>query len=186
MESLNNLPELNTNRKKIYLPTSRYESPTPINWRRGFTFGQSKRYPLENQTGRGSPPPGSYNINSIFSQTPKGPLLRGPADETHSFKRVSNMPGPGSYNPYLPLGQNAPKISFRPKIQLSTRSKSPGPTWYYPNFKATQDTKYSGISFGIGDKHLNKKLLKIASPGPGSYEIPSIFSNTLANFSMSK
>jgi Sperm-tail PG-rich repeat len=176
---VNYLPELQKSKKLNSFSISRVESPSKLNWRRGFTFGQGKRSPMVNAKGRNSPPPGSYNIQSIFDKGSNGPLLRGQVNDEHSVKRVRNLPGPGSYDPYLPLGQNAPKFSLRPRINLKIRSKSPGPSNYYPNFKTTQSTRFSAIGFGIGEKE--KKHKKI-SPGPGSYEIPSIFSNTLIDF----
>ena len=91
------------------------------------------------------------------------------------------MPGPGSYNPYLPLGEEAPKYSLKPRLNIKFRSKSPGPSNYYPNFRATQTTKYAGIGFGIGEKEKHPRYI---SPGPGSYEIPNIFNNTFVNFTL--
>jgi hypothetical protein len=186
MDSENSLPKLISTQKKMSASIRRYVSPSRIYWRRGYTFGQGKRSPVENSTGRGSPPPGSYNINSIFDKISNGPILRGLANEQHSFRRVSNLPGPGSYNPYLPLGENAPKYSLKPRLEMQIRSKSPGPSCYYPNFRATQNTKFSGISFGAGINDRQKNPKRHPSPGPGSYEIPSIFSNTLADFPIPK
>ena len=171
--------------EKIYSKsrsTRRSDSPSRINWKRGYTFGVGKRPELLNSVGRHSPPPDSYRINSIFDKIPAGPILRGHINGTHSFRRVSNLPGPGSYSPYEPLGENAPKYSIKPRIEMQVRSKSPGPSNYYPNFRTTQATRFAAISFGIGPKPRNLKYSKPSNPGPGSYEIPNIFNNTFVNF----
>lgn len=171
-------------RKNLSKSNRRGESPSRIYWRKGFTFGQGQRSPVENQKGRNSPPPGSYDINSTIGSYFKGPILRGLANSKYSLHRVSNLPGPGSYSPYEPLGSNAPKYSMKPRYNLMPRSKSPGPSNYYPNFRATQSNRFSGIQFGNSEKHrATSSSSKKNSPGPGSYEIPSIFSNTLVNFS---
>jgi hypothetical protein len=178
-----NLTSAEVTRRNGFNSAERSYSPTKILWRRGFSFGFSKRPQMQNLTGRHSPPPGTYNISSPFDNSDKGPMLRGLANELPSFRRVSKLPGPGSYDPYLPLGQNAPKYSLKPRIHLEMRSKSPGPSNYYPNFRATQATKFAGVSFGIGEKNRKIKFFRQNSPGPGSYEIPSIFGNTMVNFS---
>lgn len=181
---MSSIVSLDFNRKVISKSTRRSDSPSKIYWRKGFTFGQGQRSPVENQRGRNSPPPGSYNINSTIGNYFKGPMLRGLANIQFSLRRVSNLPGPGSYSPYEPLGSNAPKYSMKPRNDLKPRSKSPGPSNYYPNFRATQTNRFSGIQFGYCDKNRTSSFpCKKNSPGPGSYEIPSIFSNTLANFS---
>ena len=185
MEIIQNLSEVQKTRG-FSMSVRRGESPLRIQWRRGFTFGLGQRSPVLNAKGRSSPPPGTYNISSIFDKNSNGPLLRGLANDQHSIRRVSNLPGPGSYDPYLPLGENAPKYSIKPRLNISLRSKSPGPSNYYPNFRATQTTRFAGIGFGIGEKQRNLKYRKEGNPGPGSYEIPSIFSNTLVDFPITK
>ena len=151
-------------------------------WRRGYTFGIGKRSEVCNSNGRNSPPPGTYNISSIFDRSPVGPMLRGQINGESSYRRMANLPGPGSYDPYLPLGESAPKYSLKSRLHMQVRSKSPGPSNYYPNFRTTQTSKFSGISFGIGSTGKKVKPLKNNKPGPGSYDIPSIFNNTFVNF----
>jgi hypothetical protein len=173
---------INLNSRRA-ISTRRSESPSRVYWRKGYTFGQSQRSRVLNLKGRNSPPPGTYNISSTIGDIPRGPLLRGMANIQFSLQRVSNLPGPGYYNPYEPLGSNAPKYSMKPRNDLRERSKSPGPSNYFPNFRTTQTTKFSGIRFGNCDKDRTTSVpRKRDSPGPGSYEIPSIFSNTLASF----
>jgi len=181
---MSSIVSLEYSRKNLSKSNKRSESPSRVYWRKGYTFGLGQRSPVENQKGRNSPPPGSYDINSTIGSDLKGPILRGLANSKFSAQRVSNLPGPGSYSPYEPLGRNAPKYSIKSRFYLKPRSKSPGPSNYYPNFRATQLNRFSGIQFGNCEKHRTTSYSsKKNSPGPGSYEIPSIFSNTLANFS---
>ena len=177
-------PLITSSRRTASNSNRRSESPVRVYWRKGFTFGLGQRSAVENVTGRGSPPPGTYNINSLIGDYLKGPLLRGNANVQFSLRRVANQPGPGYYDPYEPLGSNAPKYSMKPKNLLKQRSKSPGPSNYFPNFRTTQNTQFAGIQFGFCDKERTKSSLrKRQSPGPGSYEIPSIFGDTMVNFS---
>ena len=142
------------------------------------SFGYGKRWTPANQTGKDSPPPGSYDPPQLFGIKNKGPTFTHREKKHNFFKDL--LPGPGAYDPYSPLGKAAPKFSFRQKFLNKVRISTPPPNSYRPNYKLVEKENYSKVSFGVGDRpQIYGKIENL--PGPGSYNIPSCFKNESIN-----
>ena len=143
--------------------------PSTLN-RRGTSQGYGERWSPGNTLGAKSPAPGSYNVPSSFN------LKSGPKYSKDSPLRgketIEITPGPGSYENAHPFGKFAPKFTFRPKIIHSKTNDSPPPDAYSPNF--ITNAAFKNITFGIGERIFLRNI-KGDSPGPGSYEVKSVF-----------
>ncbi|CAG9330272.1 unnamed protein product [Blepharisma stoltei] len=143
--------------------------------KRTTTFGYGKRWIPQNSKGRDSPSPTTYHPPSCFDLEKKAPSfgLRCHTDRTVETKKA--IPGPGSYNPYSPMGHRGPKFTFSPRIEHRMKACTPPPDNYCPNFNLVEKANYSAIGFGIGDRSKSPLSRRESSPGPGTYEIPSGF-----------
>lgn len=163
---------LNSERFK---PLSRQATPDylePISTlsKRTCTFGIGGRLELKNKTGKDSPSPCTYNLPSCFDKEKGGPVMSKP--KILKRKKNENIPGPGTYNPHSPLGTRALKFSFTSRIIKEIRCESPPPNTYNPCFTLVSKGAFKNIGFGIGDRN---KTPRNDSPGPGTYDLPSIF-----------
>ncbi|CAG9327199.1 unnamed protein product [Blepharisma stoltei] len=151
-----------------------YNLPTTFN-KRSCSFGYGRRYELKSAQGKDSPAPGAYNPPTCFELA-----KRAPSFGKRSLSGVpQNLPGPGAYNPYSPIGKKAPKFSFSPRIEIKYRASSPPPDTYNPVYRLVENSSFSDISFGKGEKGWNILPKVEEKPGPGSYDLPSAFrSNT--------
>ena len=139
---------------------------------RSCSFGYGKRWSPINATGRDSPSPGTYESPSNFGVKNKGPSFKQKYRERIDIKAL--IPGPGAYNPYSPIGKRAPKYTFREKFEEKVRCNTPPPNTYSPSFRLVEKENYKVVSFGVGDRpQIYGKIEEI--PGPGAYEIPSLF-----------
>lgn len=135
-----------------------------------FGFGTSKRDddPLQ-KLSKTLPGPGAYSLKSEFEKPGHGTTLVGKRPDT-SYLSASRIPGPGAYDPKPINKQNPPayRMGTAPRDSISKESLSkPGPGNYDPKLI----TSKGGIRFGSSTrKPLNDPN---ASPGPGSYNIPS-------------
>lgn len=169
-------------RAERFKPLSRTSTPdflTPISSlsKRTCTFGFGTRYELKCLTGRDSPSPCTYNLPNCFDKEKPGPIMIRNSTNPKRFKE--DVPGPGSYNPHSELGKDAKKFSFKGRINREIRNDSPPPDAYNPCFTLVTRGNFKEITFGIGER---AKVRKNECPGPGTYELPSIFhSDRLTN-----
>ena len=130
---------------------------------RGVSFGIGPRSSILSEKGRDSPSPLNYRPTYIESPY-KGVII---------IKRLQNRPGPGSYNPYEPLGSNAPKITIKSRLQNKFIRNTPAPNCYSPEFqKVLRNSPIYSIPTGIRSKEIREK--QQLTPGPGAYSLPKI------------
>ena len=140
---------------------------------RGFSFGIGGRSSVLSLQGRDTPSPFKYK--PILSESPyKGVKLKGYSSDVHIIKRLKSLPGPGSYNPYEPLGSDAPKISIKSRFIRGVSNCFPAPNSYLPDYKKVlrNDPIYT-ISKSIRSKEIKHKIQ--VNPGPGTYNLPKVF-----------
>jgi Sperm-tail PG-rich repeat len=139
---------------------------------RGFSFGAGQRSDGLSLRGRDSPSPHKYN--PVVVESPyKGVKLKGYSSDLNIVKRLQNLPGPGSYNPYEPLGANVPKITIKPRLEYYTKPSTPAPNAYFPEYNnfLKSSPNYS-IPSAIRSKDIKNK--QEVNPGPGAYNLPKI------------
>jgi len=146
------------------------ELPSTLN-PRTTSFGYGQRWTPVNPTGKDSPPPGTYRISTIFETNRKSGYSFG---TRLSHRTRKDAPGPGAYEINIPMGKNAPKFSFRPRIKVRNVSNSPPPDTYRPSTSLIQSGRYKDIGFGFGERvaPLNHGEFYVAVkdfPGPGTY-----------------
>ncbi|OMJ85871.1 hypothetical protein SteCoe_12713 [Stentor coeruleus] len=159
-----------------FKPLKRVKTPDFLNpistlSKRTCTFGFGTRYEFKSLTGRDSPSPVSYTLPDCFSQEKGGPKMQ--SNPTIRRTPRAELPGPGAYNPHSPLGKNSKKFSFQSRKIVEIRSDSPPPNTYNPCFDLVTKGNFKEICFSKEEKI--KPLIKNNSPGPGSYDLPSIF-----------
>lgn len=145
------------------------------------SFGYGGRLELKNKQGRDSPSPCAYNPPSCFEIEKRAPTF----GRRSMSGAIKNIPGPGAYNPYSPIGSKAPKFTFFSRIELKHKAPSPPPDIYNPKFSLIEKSSFSNISFGVGEKKCTfiPKFEEI--PGPGTYDLPSVFRSNLSFDSIS-
>ena len=150
--------------------TPEFMNPVSTLSKRTCTFGIGIRKEIKNHTGKDSPSPGTYTLPSCFDKEKGGPVMI----KTNTLKKKirDDIPGPGTYNPHSPLGTRSLKFSFTSRNIKEKRCDSPPPNTYNPCFNLVTKANYKNIGFGIGDR---SKTPRNDSPGPGTYELPSIF-----------
>lgn len=146
------------------------ELPSTLN-PRSTSFGYGQRWTPVNITGKDSPPPGSYKISTIFEINRKNGFSFG-TRLSHRIRKEA--PGPGTYEVNIPLGKNAPKFSFRPRVTIRNVSNSPPPDTYRPSTSLIESGRYKDIGFGFGERvaplnHGNWHAAVKGFPGPGTY-----------------
>lgn len=159
-------------RFKPLIRTATPDFITPVSTlsKRTCTFGFGSRYEIKCLTGRDSPPPNTYNLPTCFDKEKPGPIMI--KSKSQSKKPKDTLPGPGTYNPHSPIGKNSKKFSFRSRIPQEIRNDSPPPDSYNPCFTLVTKSNFKEITFGRGDR---MKKSNNQNPGPGTYELPSIF-----------
>ena len=145
-------------------------------------FGNKKDFwiPL----GKGDPSPDAYKINTIFDINllhRKGSTL---GERLNYMKRDDKYkPGPGAYeNKNLKKVGNIPILiksrqGFFYDDDLKKKKATVSMQRYKPKYTLVQMNRFSGISFGIGDRpnlHVVNRF-----PGPGAYNVPGNFDRGL-------
>ena len=150
--------------------------PSTLNNVRTTSFGYGKRSDMKSLVGRDSPSPTAYSPPSIFEINKNHAPSFGPRPTSNSrgLKVLRDFPGPGSYNPVSEIGRNSPKFSFRPKIEIKKTYDMPPPNAYNPSYIVTERAPYSAITFGYG-KRSEQVTPNKETPGPGTYDLPSLF-----------
>jgi len=92
-------------------------------------------------------------------------------------------PGPGEYKILSPKNwtkQSPPTLKFRHGSFFDQDVKFKGsevsPQKYHPSLNFVKSHRYGNIGIGIGlGEKLNMKLTNTVTPGPGAYNLPSVF-----------
>mmetsp|Transcript_3186 Transcript_3186/g.2924 ORF Transcript_3186/g.2924 Transcript_3186/m.2924 type:complete len:187 (+) Transcript_3186:122-682(+) len=153
--------------------------PTSLS-KRSTSFGFGRRWEPKNEKGRDSPPPTAYNPPSSFTMNSRTVNFSAGTVAERTPIKTKFVPGPGTYNVTLPIGENSPKFTFRPRIQLKEKYLVPPPGTYNPSFKVIERSNFSKIGFGFGDR--GKIQSRDENPGPGTYDLPGIFTRTNSKF----
>lgn len=82
--------------------------------------------------------------------------------------------------------QSPPSFKFRHGTFFDHDVKYKGsevsPQKYYPSIKFVKKERFGNISIGMGvGEKLNIKLTNTVTPGPGAYNLPSVFDKTRKN-----
>jgi hypothetical protein len=109
-------------------------------------------------------------LPNCFEKEKPGPIMMKAFSNSKKVKQ--DLPGPGSYEPHSPIGKSALKFSFKGRARKEVRNDSPPPDAYNPCFTLVTRSNFKEISFGLGDR---SKVRNNGMPGPGAYELPSIF-----------
>ena len=145
-----------------------------------------------------TPSPHTYTLKSFFSKTGTHNLSKCYFGEKESSPSRIVTPGPGTYdansfvdNKYSKKFSIYPKINY-PGIEICAfpssflsaynfvilenkeKIRNPGPNSYRPDSKLCENTKFTQISFGLGNRQFLSKCESI-SPGPACYSIKSKF-----------
>jgi hypothetical protein len=138
-------------------------------------MGFGNRWTPGNDKGKDSPPPGSYVIPSTLDK--KGIKFYRESSLPPITPSKINTPGPGTYDCPSPIGREGPKFTFHGTDMKRKVNDSPAPGRYSPKTTFTEFTGFKEISFGIGERLTYRKAsVNLGGvPGPGSYNLRSIF-----------
>jgi hypothetical protein len=136
----------------------------------GKSFPKGKRPELVNDNH--SPDPTKYNKPSFIGEGPKFSI---PERKTNYI--TSDVPGPAYYSPKLQLTKNASTFSRQARFTLKT-SNSPGPGQY-------ESLKFKPITYSFPKKVIEAEDSD-DEPGPGHYNLPSSFPESVKSKSLKK
>lgn len=144
------------------------------------SLGYGKRYmfrPIE------TPAPSITHRNlktshSKFLQTsPSVPFTR------ESWDTHKEIPGPGSYDLESALGKTARGVMIKSRNKpLDPVKDNPGPDYYFPINGSVQQSRFASIAFGKSKRYDFTKMAQAKNPGPGAYEILSVFERKSKEF----
>lgn len=141
------------------------------------SFGYGNRVDMRYIKGKGVPSPDTYNIpNSL--KTNVVPTLK--SRHTDIFlSKAGNIPSPCEYNIQYKKTNLECTLKFRHGMYYESDTKmrldNPSPQQYKPSYTFTEPNRYSNITFGSKGKSILISKNTIKNPGPGSYNLPSIF-----------
>lgn len=150
---------------------SDYMTPQSTLNPRATSIGYGKRWKPHNPCGKDSPPPGTYNIPTIFNKEMGPKIIR-----TTALPIVSSghsTPGPGTYESYSAIGKHGPRFSFGGRELTIKISENPPPNAYNPVTTLTEFSGYKGVGFGYGGRLFPS--ISQDTPGPGAYNHVSVF-----------
>jgi hypothetical protein len=148
------------------------------------TLGYGKRKDFLRIYERDNPSPAAYNLKSLFdiniikrkgtSMTNKPKFLWG---------SNKGIPGPGTYNisskksyGLIPITLKSRHEFFYDEVIKQKRFITLKQL-YHPKYTFVQRNRFSGITFGIGDRP--KLYTSNNYPGPGAYKVPGCFDRGL-------
>ncbi len=147
-------------------------------------LGYGIRKIFNNIKRKDEPSPASYTIKSLFEYNldkKKGPIMTN--KPKFSWKNNRYSPGPGTYNissrkhfGLIPITIKSRVNDFYDEI-LKQKKFIVIKQLYLPNFKLVEQNRFSGITFGIGDRP--KLYCDNKFPGPGTYNVPGCFDRGL-------
>jgi len=165
------------NINKLYTDTIYTITESKIN--KGTSLGLGDKSSLVNS--KTVPGPQQYNILSIFEknkQKHRGLII----GEKLPYKLDEEGKTPGPQNYFTPIQwkkQNPLTLKFRHGFYYDEEMKYKGPVLspqkYKPNFSTIEATRYQNIKISIGVGSKSSMLNNNKSPGPGDYNLPSIF-----------
>ena len=130
--------------------------------------------------GKGDPSPNAYKIPSIFDINIKKRIGKSLGKKLSYVKRDEKYrPGPGAYeNKNIKKFGNInillkSRLGFFYDDDLKKKKATVSMQRYSPSYKLVEQSRFSGITFGIGDRPI--MYSKNNFPGPGAYKIPGIF-----------
>lgn len=146
------------------------------------SLGFGKRYqfrPIET--------PGPYLSHREIPKTKKKYLPDANSDSVSIFKNLipctreswdihKEIPGPGSYEISREFVKNNKGVKIKSRLNMINPIKeNPGPNYYLPKAHSVEKNRYSAIVFGTSRRSDFTKLVIAKNPGPGAYEMNSVF-----------
>ena len=148
-------------------------------------FG-GRRYPFP-MFGQGTPGANAYNIRAEIERNLeklKGASLR--QRFNYGKDEKSRQPGPGAYNlasepSYKRFGTIPATMKFRHGFfyddDIKQKKATVSMQKYTPNHTLTEQRRFNGVSFGIGDRP--ELSVNTKTPGPGAYMLSGCFDRGL-------
>jgi hypothetical protein len=100
-----------------------------------------------------------------------------------SWDTHKEIPGPGSYELEASLGKTSRGVMIKSRNKaLDPVKDNPGPDYYFPNTGSVQANRFASIAFGSSKRYDFTKMAQARNPGPGSYEILSVFERKSKEF----
>lgn len=144
--------------------------------------GFGRRSPVTSVFGKGCPAPDQYQINTCFDfnvRHNKGPTMLGKSADP---KKGRPTPGPGAYDlmrspnyGIIPICVKS-RQGFFYDFDLKKKKYTVGMQKYSPKHTLVERRRFNGVGFGIGERNAWKSN---GYPGPGTYNVPSIFDRGL-------
>jgi len=127
--------------------------------------------------GKGVPSPDTYNIpNSL--KTNIVPTLKSRHNDIF-LSKAGNIPSPSDYHINYKKTNLDCTLKFRHGMYYESDTKMrldfPSPQQYKPLHTITEPSRYGNIKFGGKGKSILISNLNVKNPGPGAYNLPSIF-----------
>ena len=141
------------------------------------SLGYGERTDFRFLRGKGNPSPDTYNLGSTLNKKSTSIKSRQP-DNTILYK--SRIPAPGDYNIRLKETTLPTTLKFRHSLfyedEMKLKSHCISPQAYFPKTHFTSPNRFNNIKFPTQQRNTNEigKDLK-TNPGPGYYNLPSIF-----------
>jgi hypothetical protein len=131
---------------------------------------------LIDKNSKNSPGPDSYNIGSLKSKI--ACTIKGKLDDIISKNRNKN-PGPGQYSPLNKQSALPTSLKFRHGFfydeELKSKKYQISPQKYNPSIAAVKQSRFSSIKFSKEERLSKDKNSSFQNPGPGYYNLPSVF-----------
>ncbi|CAD8210330.1 unnamed protein product [Paramecium pentaurelia] len=143
----------------------------------GFGYGNKFISPLYVQrNAEQNPPPDAY-FNEETKQPTKYRKTNWSQSERFKMSQTVQGPSPNSYDVTQIIGQNKPSCTIGARIKpLATfQEKVPASNTYEIKTQIIEPSRFNKITLGYGNKSDFTKNDK--TPGPGTYEQPSVFKN---------
>ncbi len=130
-----------------------------------------------------TPSPANYNIPSFLS---KQFITLKFKHENHKQAKDKLLPGPANYNPTLPKDNIIATMKFRHGFfyddDLKAKKYQISPQTYLPSSDLVFSSRYKNLKFSTSVRENINSTKDIKSkPGPGSYNLPSVFDLTRKN-----
>lgn len=145
---------------------------------KGTCMGYGGRTDFTKLNGKGNPSPDTYTLPSSLNKNNAATLKFRIPDMSISNK--SKIPSPGDYNILLKNTTLPTTLKFRHGLyyedELKLKCNGVSPQTYTPNYGSVLSSRYNSVKFNIQQRvtnEVNKEIKK--NPGPGYYNLPSVF-----------
>lgn len=147
---------------------------------RGASFGVGDRSIFNLKDKAQMPSPNAYNLKSNISSIATSIKHR---HEDANLLNKQKYPGPGAYNISPSKNTNFPvSLKFRHGFyydeEIKYKKFQISPQTYNPSLKYTQQSRFSNLKFSNLKREEMVNRVNKAFPGPGSYNLPSVFDKT--------